>query len=179
MSDPVLPRVWLMRALYAALSVGIVFVNLLPISTVPPSWVGPDLYMALTFAFAARRPDYVPILLVAALALGMDLLFQRPPGLWAAITVLGVETLRNRAPALRDLTFLSEWAAVSSTLLVMTLTYRIILAVFMVDQAPLGLSLMQLAATLLVYPLVVLVAHAILGVRKRAPGDLEPARGRI
>jgi rod shape-determining protein MreD len=61
----------------------------------------------------------------------------------------------------------------------MTLTYRIILAVFMVDQAPLGLSLMQLAATLLVYPLVVLVAHAILGVRKRAPGDLEPARGRI
>jgi len=73
----------------------------------------------------------------------------------------------------------AEWAAVSSTLLIMMLAYRIILAVFMVDQAPLGLSFMQVGATLLVYPLVVLVAHAVLGVRKRAPGDLEPARGGI
>ena len=179
MSDTFLPRAWLMRAVYVGLSAAIVFWHLLPISTVPPSWAGPNLFLALTFAFAARRPDYVPILLVAALALGMDLLLQRPPGLWAAITVLGVETLRNRAPGLRDLTFLSEWAAVSSTLVIMTLTYRIILTLFVVDQAPLGLSFMQVGATLLVYPLVVLVAHAVLGVRKRAPGDLEPARGRI
>jgi|AntRauTorckE6833_2_1112554.scaffolds.fasta_scaffold27700_2 rod shape-determining protein MreD len=179
MSDTFLPRAWLMRALYAGLSAAIVFWLLLPISTIPQGWAGPDLFLALTFAFAARRPDYVPIFLVAALALGMDLLLQRPPGLWAAVTVLGVETLRNRAPALRDLTFLSEWAAVSSTLVVMTLTYRVILTVFVVDQAPLGLSLMQLAATLLVYPLVALVAHGLLGVRKRAPGDLDPARGRI
>lgn len=179
MSEPLLPRAWLMRALYAGLSVLIVFANLLPISTVPPSWAGPDLFLALTFAFAARRPDYVPILLVAGLALGMDLLLQRPPGLWAAITVLGVETLRNRAPSLRDLTFLSEWAAVSSTLVIMTLSYRLVLTVFAVDQAPLGLSLMQLVSTLLVYPLVALVVHSVLGVRKRAPGDLDSARGRL
>jgi len=179
MSDTFLPRAWLMRAVYVGLSAAIVFWHLLPISTVPPSWAGPNLFLALTFAFAARRPDYVPILLVAALALGMDLLLQRPPGLWAAITVLGVETLRNRAPGLRDLTFLSEWAAVSSTLVIMTLTYRIILTLFVVDQAPLGLSLMQLAATLLVYPVVALGVHAVLGVRKRAPGDLDPARGRL
>ncbi len=178
MSDTRLPLSWLMRALYATLSVGIVFAHLLPISTVPSGWAGPDLFLALTFAFATRRPDYVPILLVAVLALGIDLLLQRPPGLWAAITVIGVETLRNRAPALRDLTFLSEWAAVSSTLVVMTLIYRVILTLFAIDQAPLGLSLIHLAATLLVYPVVVLVTHAVLRVRKRAPGDLDAARGR-
>ncbi|MGI3210671.1 rod shape-determining protein MreD [Roseovarius tibetensis] len=177
MTDTLLPRAWLMRALYLALSAGIVFWQLLPISTVPPGWAGPELFLALTFAFAARRPDYLPIALVAVLALGMDLLLQRPPGLWAAITVLGVETIRNRASALRDLTFLSEWAAVTSTLVVMTLTYRIILTVFVVDQAPLGLSLMQLVSTVLVYPLVALVSHALLGVRKRVPGDIEPVRG--
>lgn len=179
MSDTHLPKAWLMRAIYVGLSVAIVFCHLLPISTLPPSWAGPDLWLALTFAFAARRPDYVPILLVAVLALGMDLLLQRPPGLWAALIVLGVETLRTRAPGLRDLTFLSEWAAVCSTLVIMTLAYRILLTVLAVNQAPLGLSLMQLLSTLLIYPAVALVAHGALGVRKRAPGDLDPARGRI
>ncbi|MEI4233011.1 rod shape-determining protein MreD [Roseovarius sp. D22-M7] len=179
MSDRRLPRASLMCTFYVGLSLAIVFCRLLPISTLPPSWAGPDLWLALTFAFAARRPDYVPILLVAVLALGMDLLLQRPPGLWAALTVLGVETLRARAPALRDLTFLSEWAAVASTLVIMTLSYRILLTVLAVDQAPLGLGLMQLLSTLLVYPAVALVAHGVLGVRKRAPGDIEPARGRI
>lgn len=178
MSDALLPRAWLMSALYVVLSAAIVFWHLLPLSTLPPSWAGPDLFLALTFAFAARRPEYVPILLVAVLALGMDLLLQRPPGLWAAITVLGAETLRARAPGLRDLTFLSEWAAVSSTLLVMTVAYRILLTVFVVDQAPLGLSLMKLLATLAAYPLIAAAAHAVLGVRKRAPGDLDPVRGR-
>lgn len=178
MTDPLLPRAWLMCALYTALSAVIVFWQLLPISTLPPGWAGPDLFLALTFAFAARRPEYVPILLVAGLALGMDLLLQRPPGLWAAITVLGVETLRNRAPGLRDLTFLSEWAAVTSTLVIMTLAHRILLTVFVVDQAPLGLSLTHLLSTLLVYPPVALAAHAGLGVRKRAPGNPDPVRGR-
>jgi rod shape-determining protein MreD len=60
----------------------------------------------------------------------------------------------------------------------MTLAYRIALSVLMVDQAPLGLSLMQLLATLLVYPLVALLSHGLLGVRKRAPGDFDPLSGR-
>ena len=178
MADALLPRIWLMRALYLGLSVLLIFVHLLPLDMMPPGWAGPNIFLALTFAWAVRRPDYVPLLLVALVALGMDLLLQRPPGLWAAITVLGLETLRTRAASLRDLTFAAEWAAVSSTLVVMTLAYRIALTVLMVDQAPLGLSLMQLLATLLVYPLVALLSHGLLGVRKRAPGDFDPLSGR-
>ena len=178
MADTVLPRVWLMRALYLGLSGLLAFVHLLPLDTMPPGWAGPNIFLALTFAWAIRRPDYVPVLLVALVALGTDLLLQRPPGLWAAITVLGLETLRNRAFSLRDLTFAAEWAAVSSTLVVMTLAYQFILTILMVDQAPLGLSLMQLFATLLAYPLVALLSHAVFGVRKRAPGDLDTAAGR-
>ncbi|GAW33785.1 hypothetical protein RA2_00828 [Roseovarius sp. A-2] len=178
MADALLPRIWLMRALYLALSLLLIFLHLLPLDMMPSGWAGPNLFLALTFGWAVRRPDYVPLLLVALVALGMDLLLQRPPGLWAAITVLGLETLRNRATSLRDLTFAAEWAAVSSTLVVMTLAYRIILTVLMVDQAPLGLTLMQLLATLLVYPLVALLSHGLLGVRKRAPGDFDPAAGR-
>jgi len=169
-------HLWLMRALFVALAGALVFARLLPLDTLPPGWAGPDLFIALAFAWAVRRPDYVPPLLVAALALTMDLLLQRPPGLWAAMTLLGCETLRRRAPALRDLTFLAEWAAVAGTLVVMTLSYRLVLTVLMVDQAPLGLSLMQLLSTLVAYPLVAALSHLVFGVRKRVPGDLATGR---
>ncbi|MGR3520379.1 MAG: rod shape-determining protein MreD, partial [Roseovarius sp.] len=115
-------------------------------------------------------------LLVAGLALAMDLLLQRPPGLWAALTLLGCETLRRRASALRDLTFLVEWATVAGTLAAMTLAYRLVLAMLLVDQAPLGLSLMQLLSTLIAYPLVAALSHLVFGVRKRAPGELATGR---
>jgi rod shape-determining protein MreD len=176
MADAGSVQVWLMRALYAGLAAGLVFLHLLPLDTVPPGWAGPDLFVALTFAWAVRRPDYVPPLLVAGLALAMDLLFQRPPGLWAALVLLGTEALRRRALALRDLSFLADWAAVAGTLVAITLGYRLVLTLLLVDQAPLGLSMMQLVSTLLVYPLVALVSHGLLGVRKLAPGDLASAR---
>lgn len=176
MADNGMLHLWLMRALFAALAGALVFARLLPLDTLPPGWAGPDLFLALAFAWAVRRPEYVPPLLVAALALSMDLLLQRPPGLWAALTLLGCEELRRRAPALRDLTFLAEWAAVAGTLVTMVLAYRLVLTVLLVDQAPLGLSLMQLLSTLIAYPLVAAISHLLFGVRKRAPGDLAPAR---
>lgn len=177
MADRLIPRHWLMRSLYLALVLTLVFVLLMPLDVLPPSWAGPDLVVALTFAWVVRRPEYVPVLLVALVALVMDILLQRPPGLWAALMVLGAETLRNRAPGLRDLSFLAEWASVASTLIVMTIAYRTILALLLVDQAPLGLSLMQLLSTLAVYPLMALLSQNVLGVRKPAPGELD-AMGR-
>ncbi|WP_297768169.1 rod shape-determining protein MreD [uncultured Roseovarius sp.] len=173
MAETLVPRHWVMRALYAALCVLLVFAYLLPLGHLPPKLAGPDLVMALTFAWAVRRPEYVPALLVALIVLAMDLLLQRPPGLWAALMVIGTEALRRRAAGLRDLTFAAEWASVASTMVAITVAYRIVLMLLMVDQAPLGLSLMQLLASLLAYPLVALVSHGLFGVRKRIPGDLD------
>ena len=169
-------HLWLMQALFAGLAGALVFARLLPLDTAPPGWAGPNLFLALAFAWAVRRPDYVPPLLVAGLALLMDLLFQRPPGLWAALTVLGCETLRRRAPLLRDRTFLADWAAVAGTMVAMTLAYRLVLGLLFVDQAPLGLSLTQLLSTLAAYPAVAAISHFIFRVRKRAPGDFSPSR---
>lgn len=169
-------HLWLMRAVYAGLAGALVFLHLLPLDTRPPGWAGPDLFVALTFAWVLRRPDYVPPLLVAGLALMMDLLFHRPPGLWAALMLIGTQALRHRAPALRDRTFAADWAAVAGVLVAITLGYRLVLTLLLVDQAPLGLSLMQLLSTLAAYPLVALASHLLLGVRKPAPGDLATAR---
>ncbi len=168
-----------MRCVYFILCMVLLFVQLLPLDTVPKVWAAPELVVVVTFAWVLRRPEYAPPILIALIFLLADLLVQRPPGLWAALVLLGSETLRNRAPGLRDLTFPVEWLTVSTTLVIMTLGYRIILGITVVDQAPLGLSLIQLVTTLIAYPLVVLVTQTFFGVRKMAPGDVDAGRQHI
>src|SRR6056297_1446072 len=151
-------RLWTMRILYVVLGLTLIFLHLLPLDTLPRSWAGPDIMLALTFAWVLRRPEYVPPLLLAGMFLLADLMFHRPPGLWAALVLVGAETLRARHVGLRDLTFAVEWVSVATTLVALTLGYRVILAILMVDQAPLGLSLMQMVMTLLIYPVVVVLS---------------------
>jgi rod shape-determining protein MreD len=164
-------HLWLMRAVFAALCLAIIFWRILPLSTVPHGWAGPDLIVALSFAWVLRRPEYAPALLIAAIVLLADLMFQRPPGLWAALVVLGCEALKSRAPGLRDRAFGAEWLTVAMVVGSIILAYRLTLAVLMVPQAPLGLSLMQMAMTVLCYPLVVMASALLVGVRKVKPGE--------
>lgn len=164
---------WAMRGVFVVLCGTVIFIQILPFSHWPPKLAGPDILMALTFAWVVRRPDYVPVLLVALIALMADLLLQRPPGLWAALTVAGTEMLRRRSLALRDLTFAAEWVSVAGTMVVITVANRLVLAVLLVDQAPLGLTVMQLLATLIAYPFVAVVSHGVFGVRKRNARDMD------
>ncbi|MFX0541912.1 rod shape-determining protein MreD [Roseovarius sp. S4756] len=177
MAENARAHIWAMRALFAALCALVIFWRVLPLSTVPAGWAGPDIITALAFAWVLRRPQFVPPLLIALIVLLTDLMFQRPPGLWAALVVLGCETLKARAPGLRDMGFGPEWLMVGITALGITLLYRLSLAILLVPQAPLGLSLMQMAMTVLCYPLVVMVSSFLLGVRKARPS--EGGRGRI
>jgi rod shape-determining protein MreD len=140
---------------------------------------GPDLLVALAFAWVLRRPDYVPVLIVAAVMLAADFLFMRPPGLWAAITVMGVEFLRNREAGFRDLPFLVEWGMVALLLLGMTLANALVMLVLMVDQPSLGLTLLQLIATIAAYPLVVAMTVFALGLRRAAPGEVDDRGHRL
>lgn len=164
-------HLWLMRALFVGLCLSVIFWRILPLGTLPRGWVGPDLIAALCFAWVLRRPEYAPALLIATLVLLADLMFQRPPGLLAALIVLGCEALKSRASGLRDRAFGAEWLVVGMVAGATFLSYRLILAILMVPQAPLGLSFMQLAMTVLCYPLVVMGSALITGVRKSRPSD--------
>ena len=164
-------HIWSMRALYVGLCLLVLFLQLLPLNTLARVWAVPDLMLLITFAWALRRPEYVPAGLVALIFLLADLLLQRPPGLWAALVLVGTETLKARAPGLRDLTFPAEWLTMAATLVSVTLAFRVILTLMLVPQAPLGLSLFQLLATLAAYPLVVLASRWLFGIHKRAPGE--------
>src|SRR6056297_633829 len=87
-------RYWL---LFLAIAAVLFFVQLLPLDLQPGRFPGPDVLLLLAIAWVLRRPDFVPVLLVAAVFLLADILFMRPLGLWTALVVLGMEFLRARS----------------------------------------------------------------------------------
>jgi rod shape-determining protein MreD len=179
MAEGTTPRVWAMRLMFVALAMLLIFSKLMPLDFRPKVWAGPDLLVALTFAWALRRPEFVPALSVGLIILLADLLFMRPPGLWAALMVIGTQALKNRARNLRDQTFVMEWLAVAGMFLAISLGNRMVLAVLLVPQAPLGLTVIHVAMTLICYPVVVIISQWVFGVRKAAPGDLDRLGQRI
>jgi rod shape-determining protein MreD len=136
-------------------------------------WIGPDLLIAFAFAWSLRRPEYVPLLLLAAVFLLNDLLLQRPPGLWSLLALMACENLRNRSRSLRDATFGAEWIAISVLLVGILLMNRIVLSVFLVPPPQLRLSLLELGVTILFYPAVVFITRVVMGVRRAGPGELD------
>ncbi|EEX16642.1 MAG: rod shape-determining protein MreD [Salipiger thiooxidans] len=168
-------RIWIMRAAFVGLSLLVMFYHLLPLDLLPPRYAGPDLLVALCFAWALRRPDYVPALSVAAVMLLADILFQRPPGLWSALVLMATEFLKSRDRRDRESTFVMEWIAVATVLAVITIVFRLALGLLIVPAGPSFLSLMRFAMTVICYPLVVMVSQYLLGVRRLAPGDFDHA----
>lgn len=166
-------RLWGMRATYLGFALFIFFVHLLPMKIFPPLIAGPDVLTALTFAWALRRPDYVPMVSVAIVMLLADFLFQRPPGLWALLVLLAAEWLKVRGRQVRENTFAAEWLTAASGLLLITIVYRVVLAVLVVTPGMLSLWVMQYGMTVAVYPLVAAISYLALGVRRSAPGEYD------
>lgn len=162
-----------MRATYFGLALVIFFVHLLPLQIMPARIAGPDVLTALTFAWALRRPDYLPMISVAGVMLLADFLFHRPPGLWALLVLLAAEWLKLRGRQVRENTFAAEWITAASALLLITLIYRVILAVLIVTPGMLSLWVMQYGMTVAAYPLVAAISYLALGVRRSTPGEYD------
>jgi len=179
MVDPVSRQQWSFRALFVALALAVVFVQVLPFRIGDSRWPGPDLLTLLAFSWVMRRPDYIPAILVVTVTLFTDILFMRPIGLWAVLVLLGFEFLRRRQPFSRDLPFLVEWMMVAAVLLGMTLTNALVLAIFLVEQPVIGLAFLQMIISILSYPVVVALSRFAFGVRKMAPGEWDALGHRI
>lgn len=173
MNDLSQTRLLLMRGAFMLLTLVILFFHLLPLETTPRRWAGPDLLLCFALAWSLRRPDYVPAVLLALAFLLADLLLQRPPGLWAMLALIGCENLKSRGRSLRDANFAAEWITVGLIIIGIALTYRIVLAMVLVELPSLSLSLSELATTLLFYPAIAAITHFAMGVRMSAPGDLD------
>jgi rod shape-determining protein MreD len=174
--DPVAARLWGYRALFAALVVALALGRLMPIDVGPGGLPGPDLILALTFAWVMRRPAYVPAWLIVALFLPLDLVLMAPPGLGALAVLLATELLRRRQAQTRALPFPMEWALVAAILLAMVAGMQAVLGLAMAPRPPLGLDLLRALFTAAIYPVVAAASLHLFNVRRPSPGEVE-ARG--
>jgi len=162
---------WAYALLFTALAALVVFLRVLPTGGSVGGWPAPDFIVLAGFAWVAHRPDFVPVLLFAALLLVTELLFLRPPGVASGLAVIGLEAMRARAGQLRERGFLAEWMIAGVLLALMLVAERIFLAVFLVDQPDFGLAAIGLIVNILAYPAVAALSVWGLRVRRLAPGE--------
>ncbi|MBN2905789.1 MAG: rod shape-determining protein MreD [Rhodobacteraceae bacterium] len=174
MVDPLTLNRGLYRLIYVALAGALVFVMILPLNSAPGRLPGPDWMLCLTFAWLQRRPDYLAPWLIAGVFVTLDLLLMRPPGLLAALVLMGAEFLRSRQQVSVETAFGVEWLMTAAVIIGIFLAQGLILGLFAVPEADFGRQVIQALVTALAYPLVVLVSRYGLGVRRVTPGDLDP-----
>ncbi len=161
-----LAGIWWYRAVFILFACIVVFLQLLPLNPGPGRIPGPDVLLLFVLAWTIMRPVLVPIWLVAAVFLIADLLLMRPPGLWTALAVLGCEFLRSRRVLLRSAPFLVEWLLVAGVVTAMTVANVMILSIFAVPQPAFGLTVIRLIFTILMYPLIIILAGRAFGLSK-------------
>lgn len=166
MGSAPLTRQLLGPGLYLLLAGGLILARLVPLPGGPGAMPGPDLLFCVTIAWVLRRPDLLPVGLIAAAALSADLLLQRPPGLWAALLVLAAEYMRGRSQPGQEPSFGGELLLVSLTYAGLVFANWALLVIFAVPHPPLLGMLAQVPATALAYPLVVLLLVHLLGIRR-------------
>lgn len=171
MSDRTDARTWMHRAIFVAVGFWIIVFKLAPLNMQPAGFAGPDLLLVITLVWVARKPQYLPLPVIVAFFLMADFLFMRPPGLCTALVVILTETIRRQHRDFRTMTLFAEWTAMGVGVVAITLANALILAIVMIPQPPLTLVATEMVTTILVYPLVALIAQLVFGISKTAPGD--------
>lgn len=179
MTENTISRLWFMRAMFVALSFAVIFLHLLPLSTLPSSMGAPDIILALAFCWALRRPEFVPALLIGLVMLFADLMMSRPPGLFAAFALIAVEMLKARAGQLRDMPFSVEWITASIAIATVIIGYRLVLVILLVESFALPTALVQILFTIMIYPVVIGVSWLFFGLRKPTLGEVNALGQRL
>lgn len=166
-------RAWVYRGLFLLVALVLLFIRILPLGSVAGDWPGPDILLCLVFAWATRRPDYLPVWLLAGVLLLEDLVLMRPPGLWTALVIVAVEFVRSRVALTRELAFMAEWALVAGLMVGLLLAYRMVFTVSFLPQPGFGFAMMQTLWSILCYPLVVGASRIAFDLRKPATGEVD------
>ena len=164
---------WMHRALFVAIAFALLFLRMLPLGGDAGSLPGPDILLCLTFAWTMRRPDYLPVLLIAGVVVLEDLILMRPPGLWTALVVIASEFVRNRVALTRELNFGVEWLLVAGMMMGLLIVYRLVFALLLMPQPGFGFALVQVMWSIIAYPAVVALSLLVLDLHKPAMGEVD------
>lgn len=173
MIDGVRASVWAYRGLFVFLAFLLLFLRLLPLGSQAGDWPGPDVLLCLIFAWMVRRPDFLPVLLVAAVVMLEDMILQRPPGLWTALVIVAAEFTRSRIAIAREFSFFTEWLAVAALMMALLVANRMVLSLFMLPQVGFGFALVQVIWSILCYPAVVALSVYVFHLHKPGMGEID------
>lgn len=163
-------------ALFCGAMAFLLFLRLLPLSAGAPRLPGPDLGLCLVLAWVLRRPDQLAAPVIAVAFAVQDILLFHPLGLWPAIVLMGSEAARLREARWRDAPFMVEWLRTAILMGMMMLAYRIAQVLFMMPVPVLGQAILHFIATVSAYPLVVLGARVLIGLRRISPVEADQMR---
>lgn len=169
--------VWKLRMLFVSLAMAFLFIRLLPLQTLPSAFGGPDIMLALIFYLSLQRPESVPSLLIGAAILLEDLFLQRPPGLMAALVILGSAWLKLAASHAQDRNWIKDWWMSALAMIGITVVLRVILTIALVPRPPALLHYSQLVATIIVFPIVAFFAYYVLHIRPETAQVRDKSRG--
>lgn len=151
---------------FAALAAGIVFLAVLPFDHAPGALPGPDILLVATFVWVIRRPELVPVWMVAAIFLLADFLLMRAPGLMAAAAVLASEYLRGRGGLASEGTFALEWGVAAWMIASVLFGTAAVLALLGAPTPGFWPLTAEVAGTVVFYPLMVVAARLFFGIRR-------------
>ncbi len=171
MARAITAKIWFGQTAFALSAAAIMFFGLVPLDFTPGGVPWPDLMLGLAYAILLRRPEFVPIWLIATVFFIADILMMRPPGLWTAIVLLSLEFSRNQVARLRELAFPFEWAFVAGTMFLAILGNRVLLAITLLPVANFGTTMLYYFVTVLAYPLIVFFCYFVLRIRRISPNE--------
>ncbi|MEM6499852.1 MAG: rod shape-determining protein MreD [Pseudomonadota bacterium] len=173
MVDPATSRRWFYRGLFLLTCVIVIFLQMLPLGTIPNRLPAPDALFAITAAWVMRRPRQTPVLLICVVFFVADMLFLRPPGVWTAAVVLGTEVLRRQVSTRQDVTIMLEMAFFAGVFAAMVAMNTLVLLMFGVDAPDVLTSALHVVITVAFYPLSIGLCRFGLGVRRPRPGEID------
>jgi rod shape-determining protein MreD len=166
--------IWAHRLVFVGVATLLMFFALLPIHSAAAGGLpGPDLLLCMVFAWTMRRPEYLPVWLLAVILLIGDFVQMRPPGLWTALVILAAEVIRSRIALTRELSFPVEWLFVAALMLGVFLAYRLVFVLVFLPQPEFGYAVIQILWSIITYPFVVAVSRYGLDLRKPATGEVD------
>lgn len=173
MVDPITTRRFLFRCMFLLLCAVIIFMKMLPLSTIPSAVPGPDWLFCLTAVWIMRRPRWAPVGLIILVHLVADILYLRPIGLWPAISLLGYEYLRGKSGGPTEISPPLEVGMAGAVFAVLVAINAIFQFVFGIAQPNLGVLLLHVIVTIMAYPFVIAFSHFVIRVRRARPTDMD------
>lgn len=159
------PRGMIYPLIFIFVSLLFMFFRMLPLDLMARNWTTPDFLICFMLTWSMRKPEAIPAILIAAIFLLQDFLFQRPTGLYAALALLTCEWSKRQALLAEEFPFLIEWLTAAMAMVALFVGYRFILSLSLSALAPFKLSLFELVITIVSYPIIVGICRYALRIK--------------